>query len=310
MNSFFLPKWIGEHEFAYDPANPPQALLDALRSRLSRYRVVDPEISIVIPAYNEEANLLNTLSSLASQVSTCRIELIVVNNNSTDRTQELLDRCGVRSVMERQPGVAYARQAGLMAASGRFVANADADCLYPPGWVDAIVNPLRQPGIACTYGLYSFIPNEKASRLMLECYEQVSHTLNYIRSRTEPYLNVYGFNFAFRRDDALAIGGFALDSGPVGSVAELVADGKMPPVSKKGEDGWMALSLLQEGKGTICRVTSTSGHVWTSVRRLVAHGSLGSAFTDRLNRTLRGWTTGILYRTTKASHQTDTSVVK
>ncbi|WP_080239159.1 glycosyltransferase family 2 protein [Spirosoma rigui] len=296
MTNFLLPNWIAEHQFTYDPANPPQTLVRELRGRLSRFRSLDPEISIVIPAYNEEANLLNTLSSLAGQLSACRIELIVVNNNSSDRTQELLDQCGVKSVTERQPGVAYARQAGLNAARGWFVANADADCLYPPGWVDAIVNPLRQPTVACTYGLYSFIPNEQASRIMLECYEQVSHTLNFIRSRSEPYLNVYGFNFAFRRDDALAIGGFALDSGPVGSVAELVAEGKMPAVSKKGEDGWMALSLMREGKGTICRVTSTKAHVWTSVRRLVAHGSLGDAFTDRLNRTVKGWASGLLHR--------------
>lgn len=296
MTSFLLPDWLAEHQFAYDPANPSLTLIAGVRDRLSRFHAPEPEISIVIPAYNEEANLLNTLSSLANQVLTCRAELIVVNNNSSDRTQELLDLCGVKSVIERRPGVAYARQTGLELARGRFVANADADCLYPPDWAEAIVNPLRRPMVACTYGLYSFLPTQNTSRIALECYEKMSHTVNLLRSFNKPYLNVYGFNFAFRRDDALAIGGFSLDTGTVGSVAELVSAGQAPPVASRCEDGWMALSLMEQGKGSICRVTNPKAHVWTSARRLVAHGSLGDAFADRVNRTVKGWTSGVLLR--------------
>ena len=237
MLKLILPAWLPEHQFTYDPANPPTKQIEELRTRLNRFQVANPEISIVIPAYNEEAGLLNMLSSLAGQQLAHRTELIVVNNNSSDRTQEILDRCGVRSIIERQPGVAYARQTGLEAARGRFIANADADCLYPPGWVETITKPLHRSTVACTYGLYSFLPSQQGSRLALGCYEKVSHTLNLIRSLNKPYLNVYGFNFAFRRDDALAIGGFALDTGTVGSVAELVAAGQVPPEDRECEDG-------------------------------------------------------------------------
>ncbi|GAB3489945.1 glycosyltransferase family 2 protein [Spirosoma knui] len=288
MKNPLLPGWIAEHLFTYDPAQVSSEQFESLRNRLAQFRTETPLVSIVIPAYNEEASLLNTLSSLASQRLTMPTELLVVNNNSSDRTQAFLDQCGVRSVLETQPGVAYARQAGLLAARGQFVANADSDCLYPPDWVNAITSPLQKSAIACTYGLYSFLPHQNTSRFALACYERVSHTLNFARSFNKPYLNVYGFNFAFRRDDALAIGGYALDSGPVGSVAELVEAGKTPPPpsARRGEDGWMALSLREQGKGGIHRVTDSRAHVWTSARRLLAHGSLGKAFMDRIRRTL------------------------
>lgn len=282
-----LPAWLSNHLFTYDPSKLSAAQLDELRGRLARFQVQRPEVSIVIPAYNEEANLLNTLSSLADQKTAFTTELLVVNNNSSDRTQELLDRCGVRSIIEKQPGVAFARQAGLEAARGRFQVNADSDCIYPSGWVEAMVSPLKNPAIACTYGLYSFLPSGHSSRLALSMYEKAAHLINGVRNRNKAYLNVYGFNFAFRRDDALAVGGFELDSGREGSVAELIAAGEAPPPSGRCEDGLMALALVGQGKGRIYRITSPEARVWTSDRRLVADGSLSKAFSRRVVKAVR-----------------------
>lgn len=282
-----LPYWLSKHLFTYDPANIPDPLLDDLKARLARFRLDKPHISIVIPAYNEEANILNMLSSLTDQRISVPTEILVVNNNSKDRTQDLLDRCGVRSILETKPGVANARQAGLEAALGRLQANADADCLYPAGWVETITAPLLDPAVACAYGLYSFIPGPESSRFVLMGYEKAAHLANTIRNRHKAYLNVYGFNFSFRRADALAVGGFLLESGREGSVAELIAAGKTPPPSGRCEDGWMALSLQQQGKGRIVRVTHPNAKVWTSDRRLMADGGLGKAFANRVWRTFR-----------------------
>ncbi|WP_421829938.1 glycosyltransferase family 2 protein [Larkinella sp.] len=284
MSSSLLPEWISKHVFEYDPAQIPAERLDDLRARLTQFQVSKPEVSIVIPAYNEEANLLNMLSSLADQQLAQPTELLVVNNNSSDRTQAILDQCGVRSILEKQPGVAYARQAGLLAARGRIIANADSDCVYPAGWSSTISAPLQKPEIGCTYGLYAFLPSPQSSRLALYGYEKTAQFVNHVRNRHKAYLNVYGFNFAFRREDALAVGGFELDSGREGSVAELVAAGITPPPSGRCEDGLMALALLQQGKGKILRVGSLKARVWTSDRRLMADGSLGKAFTNRVKQ--------------------------
>ncbi|GAB3255331.1 glycosyltransferase family 2 protein [Larkinella harenae] len=289
MSSSLVPHWIDKHTFAYNPSNVASGQLHDLRTRLAQFDVDKPQLSIVIPAYNEEANLLHTLSSLADQKLQRPTELLVVNNNSSDRTQELLDKCGVRSIIERRPGVAFARQAGLEAARGMYMANADADCLYPPGWVETLMKPLKEPEIACTYGLYSFLPSPNSSRLALMLYEQIAQLTNSIRNRDKEYLNVYGFNFAFRRADALAVGGFALDSGREGSVAELVAAGIKPPPSGKCEDGWMALTLQEQGKGRTLRITDPAARVWTSDRRLLADGSLSKAFTTRVRQAIRSF---------------------
>ncbi|GAB3342660.1 glycosyltransferase family 2 protein [Larkinella ripae] len=288
MSNLLLPDWLAKHSFVYNPKSVAAGQLHDLRARLAQFNTEKPEISIVIPAYNEEANLLHTLSSLADQRLSRPTELLVVNNNSADRTQDLLDKCGVRSIFERRPGVAFARQAGLEAARGTYMANADADCLYPAGWVETITKPLKDPQVACTYGLYSFLPSQNSSRLALLGYEKTAQLVNHIRNRNYQFMNVYGFNFAFRRADALAVGGFALDSGREGSVAELVAAGIKPPPSGKCEDGWMSLSLEQEGKGRTVRVTDPAARVWTSDRRLLADGSLGKAFTTRVWQAIRG----------------------
>lgn len=282
MSRLLVPAWVANHKSVTGDA----VSCETLRPKLARFRSDAPVVSIVIPAYNEEQTLLQTLSSLAGQQTRFATELIVANNNSSDRTQEILDACGVQSLFVRKQGVAYARQAGLEAAKGQFIANADADCLYPVGWVDAITGPLHRPDVSCTYGLYSFIPSAHSSRLALELFETVSHTANWLRGLNKAYLNVYGFNFAFRKDDAVSVGGFALDTGREGSLAEMTAGGNIPPPSGRCEDGWMALSLLQEGKGSICRVTDANAHVWTSDRRLIADGSLGKAFTNRVRQYL------------------------
>nr|WP_293835722.1 glycosyltransferase [uncultured Arsenicibacter sp.] len=282
-----LPDWLRKHLYPYNPANLPQDRIEAIRKKITEQQTGQPDVSIVVPAYNEEANLLHTLSSLASQQTTYSVELLVVNNNSVDRTQEILDRCGVRSVLEKRPGVAYARQAGLEAARGRFMANADADCIYPAGWVEAMIRPLEKPDVACTYGLYSFLPSGHSSRLALMAYEKAAHLVNAIRNRNRAYLNVYGFNFAFRRADALAVGGFELNSGREGSVAELIAGGEAPPDSGRCEDGLMAMALEEQKKGRILRIARPAVRVWTSDRRLVADGSLAQAFTRRVRKSLQ-----------------------
>lgn len=245
----------------------------ALRKKLLRFQVDDPEVSIVIPAFNEEKTLERLLQSMAGQVTQYRTELIVANNNSSDRTQQLLDRYGVRSIFVRKQGVAHARQAGLQAARGIYIANADADTVYPPTWLDALVSPLENPQVSCTYGTYSFIPSANTSPLQLALYERASRLAAQLRSRDREPTNVLGFNFAFRRADALAVGGFNLNAGHQGTVNH-----KSGPC----EDGWMALCLSDRGR--LHRVSSTKARVRTSDRRLLESGGLGQAFRMRLKR--------------------------
>jgi len=272
MHLFTVPSWLDAHlRFANQPTRPSAETLSQLKAKLSRYLVDDPQVSIVIPAYNEEANILQTLSSLSDQVTKYRTELIVANNNSTDGTQWLLDQCGVRSVFVTDQGISYARQAGLDMARGEFIASADSDSLYPPGWLDAIIEPLHTPSVACSYGLYSFIPSPGNQRFQLGLHELLGELFKRVKRHHREFVDVMGFNFAFRRVDAQAVGGFQHD-----------LDRQR---TERSEDGWMAYCLVN--RGTLRKVSSTSARAWTSDRRLMDAGSIGKAFTRRALKELK-----------------------
>jgi glycosyltransferase involved in cell wall biosynthesis len=99
-------------------------------------------ISFVVPAYNEEALIASCLYAILAETSRvgCRAEIIVVDNNSTDRTRQIAAAIpGVVIVDEPQRGLVQARRAGCLAARGRLIANIDADTMIPPGWLDTVL---------------------------------------------------------------------------------------------------------------------------------------------------------------------------
>ena len=109
-----------------------------------------PEVSVVLCTYNR-ANLLSgsVRSLLAQGAPTPDFELLVVDNNSTDGTRELVeqfaDRDGrVRYIFEPHQGLSYARNTGIREARGRFIAFFDDDLLAPPDWVSAIIRAFRE----------------------------------------------------------------------------------------------------------------------------------------------------------------------
>ncbi len=91
-----------------------------------------------MPAYNEAEYLPATLRSLSTQHSGAGVEIVVVDNNSTDATAEVARSFGVRVIAEPEAGVCQARQRGLLEATGEIVISVDADTIYPAGWLTRI----------------------------------------------------------------------------------------------------------------------------------------------------------------------------
>ncbi|HVV25978.1 MAG TPA: glycosyltransferase family A protein [Candidatus Saccharimonadales bacterium] len=95
-------------------------------------------VSIVIPVYNEAAQLGACLEAIGRQ-SVQPLEVIVVDNNSTDGTAAVAQQFDfVKLVHESKQGVIHARSAGFDAARGAIIARIDADSLLPPEWVAAV----------------------------------------------------------------------------------------------------------------------------------------------------------------------------
>jgi len=95
-------------------------------------------VSVVIPCFNEERYISDCLSHLLKQTMK-PLEIIVVDNNSTDRTGEIAKSLGAKVVHESTQGITAARNRGLNTASGDIIARCDADTLMPPDWIEKII---------------------------------------------------------------------------------------------------------------------------------------------------------------------------
>jgi glycosyltransferase involved in cell wall biosynthesis len=112
--------------------------------------------SIVVPAYNEEKVLPETIRHLLAQ-DYPNFEIIVVNNASKDRTHEVAASFqGVRVVDESRKGLLWAREAGRQAATGEIVVNIDADCLPDTNWLSNGISFFTDPSIVAVSGPYDY----------------------------------------------------------------------------------------------------------------------------------------------------------
>lgn len=235
-------------------------------TRLSQGKIL---ISIIIPAYNEEENILKTLYSLSETSCSWPIEVIVVNNNSVDLTEKLAKECNVICITEKKQGITNARNGGLAVAQGEYIINADADTIYPKSWISDMINPLKDDESICmTYGKFSFIPTAKTPRLVYFFYEYISDLNRKISQMyKEEAHNVYGFNSACRRLQCISVSGF---DHPIGT----------------NEDGWLAIKLREKKYGKLHWVTFTRSIVWTTDRRIQIDGGIMKATYDRLVKNL------------------------
>src|SRR5690606_36277940 len=122
------PGWIDSRLYSQRRLEDiPSSLFEEINDGLRRLRKDEVSlVSVVIPALNEEVTILRTLHSISRNQTDIPVEVIVVNNNSTDRTQVVLDRLEVRSFLQIRPGWGPARLMGQEMARGKYILMADA----------------------------------------------------------------------------------------------------------------------------------------------------------------------------------------
>lgn len=108
-------------------------------------------VSVIICTYNRAQSLQETLASLAVQQHVSRtLELVVVDNNSTDQTLEVVRSFRKSSplplhyVREPRQGIAFARNCGIQSAVGEYLLFTDDDVVAQPTWVEAMAQCLDQ----------------------------------------------------------------------------------------------------------------------------------------------------------------------
>jgi len=94
------------------------------------------KISVIIPCYNEEKTIEKVIKSIPKDV----FEIIVVDNNSTDKTAEIAKNLGARVVKEKKQGYGYALQRGFKEANGDVIATLDGDGQYPGEKINELID--------------------------------------------------------------------------------------------------------------------------------------------------------------------------
>ena len=151
--------------------------------------------SVVIPVYNEAEGLYACLKAIG-QLNKKPLEVIVVDNNSTDNSAEVaLSFNWVKLVHEEKQGVVHARSRGFNEASGDIIARIDADTLLKPEWLDR-VNELftEDKSLAAVSGsadYYDFLFIDIANTI-----DRI--TRKYMSKRLKRHMFLHGSNMALR----------------------------------------------------------------------------------------------------------------
>jgi len=125
-----------------------------------------PNVSIIIPAFNAEKHIGDCLNSvLKINYPKDKTEIIVVDNASTDKTREIIKSMPVKYLYEYNRGVSFARNKGILNATGDIIAFTDSDCLVSSRWLKEIVEFFTDPRVGGVAGeIAAFIPTTPAER--------------------------------------------------------------------------------------------------------------------------------------------------
>lgn len=162
------------------------------------------KISVVVSAYNEEKNLPKCLTALTNQTFPQKdYEIVVVDNNSTDKTVEIAKSFGARVVTEKRQGNTFAVSTGYKAADGEIIASTDSDTVVNKDWLEVIYNAFKDKNVVGAGG--PIIVDSKHK--ILKSFAQKSYAL-FLRANFligKPHFS--GFNFAVRKSVFDEIGG-------------------------------------------------------------------------------------------------------
>lgn len=168
-------------------------------------------ISVVIPAYNEEKYLGRTLESLVNQTTQTSFEVIVVDNNSTDKSaavaQEFQLRLNLKVIKEPRQGRGAARDSGFSQAQGEIILGTEADTILPQDWIDKLFKNFDQTNIVAVTGTCTFDSYKRQVKLM-DFFQPLFMRL-YRLFFGHYWLS--GFNFGIRKEIYKRVGGFKSD---------------------------------------------------------------------------------------------------
>ncbi|PSM38797.1 hypothetical protein C6Y14_35070 [Streptomyces dioscori] len=184
------------------------------RRRFSWGEPVTRPVTVIVPAYNEKECIANTLKSLAR--STHPIEIIVVDDGSTDGTKEIAEALGmpnVRVIRQENAGKPAALNNGVRHARYDIVVMMDGDTVFEADTVRQLVQPFADPGVGAVAG------NAKVGNrnTIIGAWQHIEYVMGFNLDRRMYDLlrcmpTIPGAIGAFRREAVLAVGGMSEDT--------------------------------------------------------------------------------------------------
>ena len=162
-------------------------------------------VSIVIPTFNGASRIGNCLDAILQQTAGRNVEILVVNDGSTDNTADVVDRySGVRLITQANAGPAAARNRGAQEARGTIILFTDDDCVPMPDWLHAMLEPFQDPEVVGVKGVYRTHQRSPIARFV-----QIEYEDRYRRMAGLDCIDfIDTYSAAFSRDRFLEMTGY------------------------------------------------------------------------------------------------------
>ncbi len=128
-------------------------VIAALFKKVKNTSAFTPYLSVIIPTYNEEAGIEECIKSLYQQnYSKEKIELIVVDDGSTDKTVDIIRKYPIKVLTQEHKGKSEALNLGVKSSTHDFIVTVDADTIFDKDCLMHLVRPLMDTTIGATTG--------------------------------------------------------------------------------------------------------------------------------------------------------------
>lgn len=166
------------------------------------------QISIVIPAYNEEKSIKDCLNSVVNQSTNLQYEVILIDNNSKDKTVEIAKtfqgKINLRIIEELRQGRGAARARGFDEAKGDIILSTDADTIVYKDWIDTLIKDIGGRVVATTTSCKIIDCSFLTNRVFNFLHPTMTLIYGYIFGSSW----LFGFSFAILKSVYEKAGGF------------------------------------------------------------------------------------------------------
>ena len=161
--------------------------------------------SIIIPTFNGVSRIRYCLDSLSKQTAGRDVEILVVDDGSTDDTANAIkDYSSVRLIGQANAGPASARNRGALEARGDILLFTDDDCIPMPDWLGAMLEPFKDADVVGAKGIYRTRQKSLAARFV-----QIEYEDKYRMMAALPNIDfIDTYSAAFRRERFLEMAGY------------------------------------------------------------------------------------------------------